>query len=163
MRFYFRIEEGVAKGLANLSALLLATLVTLFVLEIFMRYAVGSPTKWSNDAVGFVMTAMIFLALPEVTRRGQHIAITFIIELLGERAARVWSRIIALISSLVSFGLFWIVSTTIIKQFNGGILTNTVIQIPKWILLTPIASGFIFVAIIFLTTALGATRSHDLG
>ncbi len=70
-----RIEKAVAGGMAILSALLLAGIVTLFVMEIFMRYAMNAPTKWSNDVISFIMPAMIFLALPEVTRRNQHIAI----------------------------------------------------------------------------------------
>ena len=72
-----------------LSALLLAAIVGLFVMEIFMRYAMNAPTKWSNDVISFIMPAMIFLALPEVTRRKQHIAITFLVEALGESAAAV--------------------------------------------------------------------------
>ena len=46
-----RIEKVVAEGMLILSAVLLAGIVGLFVMEIFMRYAMNAPTKWSNDVI----------------------------------------------------------------------------------------------------------------
>jgi TRAP-type C4-dicarboxylate transport system permease small subunit len=149
-----RIEKIVAGGMAILSALLLAGIVTLFVMEIFMRYAMNAPTKWSNDVISFIMPAMIFLALPEVTRRNQHIAITFLVEAMGDDVAVKWGRVLALVSANVAALAAWIVASSALKQFSTGILTNTVIQVPKWALLSPIAFSFGVVALIFLTTAL---------
>jgi TRAP-type C4-dicarboxylate transport system permease small subunit len=149
-----RIEKAVAGGMAILSALLLAGIVTLFVMEIFMRYAMNAPTKWSNDVISFIMPAMIFLALPEVTRRNQHIAITFLVEAMGDDVAAKWGRVLALVSAVVAALAAWIVASSALKQFSTGILTNTVIQVPKWALLSPIAFSFGVVALIFLTTAL---------
>ncbi|OED47401.1 hypothetical protein AB838_16000 [Rhodobacteraceae bacterium (ex Bugula neritina AB1)] len=149
-----RIEKAVAGGMAILSALLLAGIVTLFVMEIFMRYAMNAPTKWSNDVISFIMPAMIFLALPEVTRRNQHIAITFLVEAMGDDVAVKWGRVLALVSAIVAALAAWIVASSALKQFSTGILTNTVIQVPKWALLSPIAFSFGVVALIFLTTAL---------
>lgn len=149
-----RIEKAVAGGMAILSAILLAGIVTLFVMEIFMRYAMNAPTKWSNDVISFIMPAMIFLALPEVTRRNQHIAITFLVEAMGDVVAAKWGRVLALVSAVVAALTAWIVASSALKQFSTGILTNTVIQVPKWALLSPIAFSFGVVALIFLTTAL---------
>lgn len=149
-----RIEKGVAGGMAFLSAILLAGIVTLFVMEIFMRYAMNAPTKWSNDVISFIMPAMIFLALPEVTRRNQHIAITFLVEAMGDDVAAKWGRVLALVSAVVAALAAWIVASSALKQFSTGILTNTVIQVPKWALLSPISFSFGVVALIFLTTAL---------
>ncbi len=140
--------------MAFLSALLLAGIVGLFVMEIFMRYAMNAPTKWSNDVISFIMPAMIFLALPEVTRRNQHIAITFLVEAVGDDVAVKWGRVLALASAVVAALAAWIVASSALKQFSTGILTNTVIQVPKWALLSPIAFSFGVVALIFLTTAL---------
>lgn len=139
--------------MAILSALILAGMVSLFVMEIFMRYAMDAPTKWSNDVISFIMPAMIFLALPEVTRRNQHIAITFLVEALDDDAAAKWGRVLAFVSAIVSALAAWIVASSALKQFSTGILTNTVIQVPKWALLSPIAFSCGIVALIFLTTA----------
>jgi len=163
MQRYFRFEKGLTTALAGLSALLLATIVLLFAMEILMRYAIGSPTKWSNDVVGFVMTAMIFLGIPEVTRRGQNIAITFLIDRVNGKMAKIWASILALISSAVCFSLFWIVTSTMIKSYSNGLQTNTVIQIPKWLLVLPMSISFLVVSIIFLVTALEGKRTNGLG
>ena len=137
-----RIEKVVAEGMLILSAVLLAGIVGLFVMEIFMRYAMNAPTKWSNDVISFIMPVMIFLALPEVTRRKQHIAITFLVEAMGESAAAAWDRVLAFVSACVSALMAWIITASALKQFSTGIMTNTVIQVSKWVLLSPIAISF---------------------
>ncbi len=65
-----------------------------------------------------------------------------------------WGRVLALVSAVVAALAAWIVASSALKQFSTGILTNTVIQVPKWALLSPIAFSFGVVALIFLTTAL---------
>ena len=156
MLAFKRCERLVAEGMVILSALLLAAIVGLFVMEIFMRYAMNAPTKWTNDVISFIMPAMIFLALPEVTRRKQHIAITFLVEAMGESAAAAWDRVLAFVSACVSALMAWIITASALKQFSTGIMTNTVIQVSKWVLLSPIAISFGIIAVIFLTTALSA-------
>lgn len=153
-----RLEKLVAEGMAILSALLLAGIVSLFVMEIFMRYAINAPTKWSNDFVSFIMPAMIFMALPEVTRRNQHIAITFLVDAMGAQMAARWGRFLAFVSAGVSLCGVWIITSSALKQYSTGIMTNTVIAAPKWLLLFPIAFSLGVVALIFLMTALGARR-----
>lgn len=147
------IEAKVTGGMAFLSALLLLAIVALFVFEIFMRYTLNSPTRFSSDFIAFMMPAMIFLALPEVTRRNQHIAITSLIDSLKPTALHIWRRVIALIAAVVSLLIGYIMTLATLKQFNGNIMTNTVIQIPKWAVTTPIALSFTVVTIIFVITA----------
>jgi TRAP-type C4-dicarboxylate transport system permease small subunit len=158
MSAILKLERTVAFGLAVLSALTLAAIVSLFVMEIFMRYALSSPTRWSNDVISFIMPAMIFLALPEVTRRNQHIAISIIPEAVGVRAGLIWGRVLALISAPVCFLAGWIVTSSALQQFSRGVMTNTVVPAPKWLLLSPIALSFFVVGAIFLITASGAER-----
>lgn len=162
MNRYVRVERTVAAVLANISATLLALIVMLFVCEIGLRYVLNSPTKWSNDVVGFITPAMIFLALPEVTRRGQHIAITILVEIVGEERSTPWSRVLAAMSSAVTALAFWITASTTLKQFEKGILSNTVIPVSKWALMAPIAAGFLAMAIIFMATALGVRRDRGM-
>ena len=153
-----KLERTVAQGLAVLSAMILALIVGLFVMEIFLRYALSSPTRWSNDVISFIMPAMIFLALPEVTRRNQHIAISMIPEALGARGSRIWGRVLALLSAPVCGVAGWIVTSSAIQQYSRGVMTNTVVAAPKWLLLSPIAFSFFVVGLIFLITAFGAER-----
>ena len=149
-----QVEKMVAEGMLIISALLLALIVSLFVMEIVMRYFLDSPTRWSNDVISFIMPTMIFFALPEVTRRNQHIAITFILDSVNKPVTFLWRRLLALASAVVSGLVGWIIASSALKQFSTGILTNTVIQAPKWVLLTPIVISFATIAIIFFITAL---------
>ena len=104
--------------------------------------------------IAFIMPSMIFFALPEITRRNQHIAITSVMEMLKKETAEKWARLLAFVSAGVTAMAGYIILTVVIKQYSLNVLTSTIIQMPKWILLLPVVFNFYVVAIIFLITAL---------
>lgn len=56
-----------------------------------MRYAVGSPFAFTEEIVGLLFAAMVFLALPYCTLQGKQIEVTFVVE----RLPLTWRRLSA--------------------------------------------------------------------
>jgi TRAP-type C4-dicarboxylate transport system permease small subunit len=53
--------------------------LTIFVaLSAVMRYVVGAPFPFTEELVGLLFSALVFLALPYVTLRRQHIQVTIL-------------------------------------------------------------------------------------
>lgn len=82
--------------LARLSRLLvvLATIsgiaLTIFVaLSSIMRYVVGEPFGFTEELVGLLFAALVFLTLPYITVYRRHINISLITELFPSRARRI--------------------------------------------------------------------------
>lgn len=74
--------------------LILATLsggvLTIFVaLSAIMRYAIGEPFGFTEELVGLLFSALVFLALPYVTLYRRHICITLITDLFPRKVRRV--------------------------------------------------------------------------
>src|SRR3712207_7614979 len=43
--------------------------------SVVMRYFLGRPQPWVDEAVGWLLVVIVMLAIPEVQRRGDHIGI----------------------------------------------------------------------------------------
>lgn len=57
--------------------------LTIFVaLSAIMRYAIGQPFSFTEELVGLLFAALVFLTLPYVTVHRRHICITLITDLL---------------------------------------------------------------------------------
>lgn len=69
-------------GLAGLS---LAAIVGLIMASVVMRRVVGSPLFYTEELVGLLLCASLFLALPMVTVQTQHVRVSFLVQALGTR------------------------------------------------------------------------------
>lgn len=80
---------GFAERLARL-LIWVATLcglgLTLFVAtSAVMRYFLGSPFAFTEELVGLLFAALVFLAFPYVTLKGEHIEVSLVTMMLPER------------------------------------------------------------------------------
>lgn len=81
-------------------ALFLMMLITL--LDVVGRYVVNRPFPGAAELVQYLMLGFIFLALPLVTLRREHISISLIDSVLGPRARRLQGSLVAACSALVA-------------------------------------------------------------
>jgi len=84
------------------TALFLMMLITF--LDVLGRYLINRPFTGSAELVQYLMVAFIFLALPVVTLRNEHISISLVESALGP-AARKLQRIFISVFSAVVFGV----------------------------------------------------------
>lgn len=83
------IEKGLRHSaffLAVLSALSLTAILVVIVVSVVLRKFFGAPLFFTEELVGLLMSASLFLALPMTTINGQHIRVTLLVEVLKERS-----------------------------------------------------------------------------
>jgi len=68
-----------------LSALAMALIVGIIVASVVARRVVGSPLYYTEELVGLLLSASLFLALPMVTREASHVRVTFLASFLSDR------------------------------------------------------------------------------
>jgi len=130
-----RVLFGLAGG-----ALVIALALQLF--EVVARYFFDSPTTWSGEAVQYALAMVIFLSLPEVTRRKAHIVIDIVPGLLRDRA-EVWlGRVNAVVAVSACGASAWIIAMEAMKQFERNVMTNAANPVPRWWITAVIALGF---------------------
>ena len=90
----------MAQVFLALSGLALTAIVGLIVAGVVMRRVVGSPLFYTEELVGLLLCAALFLALPMVTVRAQHVRVTLLAQALGPCG----QKVLAVAGGLVTLG-----------------------------------------------------------
>ena len=105
-----RIEYGLnylARIMAFISALAVASITCIICLSVIMRRLANSPLFYAEELVGLLLAVTLFFALPLVTMRGNHIRVT-LLESLFEQRGKVYLGYIGGMVGLIFFGwLIW--------------------------------------------------------
>lgn len=99
-----RLTRGMAYA-ATGAGILLAGFVAL---SAFMRYLIGAPFAFTEEFVGLLFSAMVFLALPWCTHAGSHIRVTLLTDNLPPGWRR-WSDLASTaftVAFCLAFGWF---------------------------------------------------------
>jgi len=73
-----RIARAVSAILLHLATLCGIALTLLVALSAVMRYVIGEPFAFTEELVGLLFSALVFLTLPYITLKRQHIEVTLL-------------------------------------------------------------------------------------
>ena len=158
-----RVQDRVTLAGAWLGAAALGLIVSAYVLEVASRYFFSAPTDWATEAVNYLLCAMIFLLLPELTRRKAHIAITFLLEKLPAGVETVVEKCLAAIAMATCATAAVISLDANIVQYVEEIVTQAARPIPKWIVSAFITYGFAGAALYYMRELLRPAGTDAAG
>lgn len=78
----------------HLAGILLLIMVAIVLMQVFARFILNSPLDWSDEASRFLMIYMTYLCLPFVYLINRNISMTFITEMLENKAKRLFYALI---------------------------------------------------------------------
>ena len=145
-----RVHDAVNRAGFVTAAGLLGAVVLIYSHEVVVRYFFAAPTKWASDVVTYFQCAMIFLVMPDLTRRSEHVAITFLPEALSPPTARVLRKLALLTGAVCCVLAACLSAQANISQFRDNVTTVAAISIPKWWVSSFITYGFAGSALYFL-------------
>lgn len=76
------------RGVDAACAVLLIAMVSLAVVQVFMRYVASSPLAWSEEMARWLFLWLVMLGCVTVTRTGRHIRMSTFVHMLPERTRR---------------------------------------------------------------------------
>lgn len=146
-------ERGLghlARFMGVLSALALASIVVLIVASVVMRRLAGSPLYYSEDLVGLLLSASLFLALPMVTLQADHVRVTFLVQVLSRRGRIVLAWLAGGVT-LAFCGWFLLEAIPWLEfAFRRNIRTETAsLRLAPWMAVLPVSvsvTGMLVVA-----------------
>lgn len=143
------LHDRVTRAGYFLACLCLFIIVVITNFEIFMRYAVNAPTRWSGDLSTYLLLVSIAFGMPEITRTGGNVAITILSEKLRPTAQRIVQqmRYVSCVAAILV--LTYLILVTAAQEFMRGILTVAAFPIPKWLLNAALAYGFLSSGVYF--------------
>lgn len=154
--------HDVLSGLTFRAALCaLATIIGAYCIEVVSRYGFNSPTIWVSPVASYALCALIFLALPELTRRFAHVTVDLQSEFMPARTRIPLARAAHLLSAVACFFAAWISGVEVLSEYKMGVLTNAFFAIPKWWIFGLIPYGFLSAGLHFLRSALGPVPIAD--
>jgi len=149
-----RLHDGLTVAGFAASAALIGAIAAGYCYEVAARYFFGAPSTWLHDFTSYALAAVIFLAIPEMTRRGAHIAVTYLTDGLPERARRALARAVLAAAAAACLAAAWIGAAESWRQYAQGVETISANPIPKWWVSTVIPYGFLSSALYFLRSLL---------
>jgi len=146
-----------------LVAIALFAMMTITCLDVVGRYVISRPFPGSAELVQYLMVTTIFVALPIVTLRGEHIGISLIESVLSPRGKRLQRALVCLASSLVVGMLchrFWLHAQML--SDNRDVIGFLNLPVAPAAFLASIFSGLTALVLIAMTVA-EASGAESLG
>ncbi len=141
------------------SGLALAAIVGIIVASVVMRRVVGSPLYYTEELVGLLLCASLFLALPMVTVKAQHVRVTFLASALGPRG-RTALAVLASAVTLAFCGWYLIEALPWLEfAFKRNIRTEAAsLRLAPWMAVPPVSVA-LCALLVLVRTASGSERS----
>lgn len=144
-----------------MAAIGLATIVASYVFEVVARHIFNSPTAWASDYVAYALCAIVFLALPVVTRDRAHVAVTILVDIAPKRIADAVHSIVCILGFTSLLFAAWVSLMENIRQFTRQIETLAMVPIPLWWVSSFITFGLFLSAFHFLKQIHPMNRDPD--
>jgi len=131
--------------------------------EVVSRYFFSSPTIWAYAVASYALCAMIFLAMPAMSKQGAHICVSYLVDKLPSERRRNLAKLILLVAALMCFACAFIAAQETWRQYVQQIETISGFPVPKWWVSIFIPYGMLVSAFHFLRQVFaGAPASAPL-
>lgn len=166
LRILETTENGLtylARFLAVVSALAIASITTIICVSVIMRRVANSPLFYAEELVGLLLAVTLFFALPLVTLRGDHIRVTLLANQLQKRG-RTFLGLVAGIVALAFLG--WLIYESVewmAFAIRLGLKTEaTSIPLVPWMAIVPFSLCITaFGVVVQLCLALARIRTGE--
>lgn len=139
-----RFESGWLLSVATLF-FLLATGVMLY--EAFGRAFLDTSYFWAEESVRYLMVWAFFLTLGAAGSAGHHIRTDLLIERLSPKSRQIANFLASAIGLLFSAILFYASIPQLVRYYTIGMMTESNLDLPLWILFLamPIGASLFFI------------------
>lgn len=140
-----RLLRGVdtVSGLcARAGDVMLVAITVMLAWEVFARYVLLSPTRWSNDVSTTLMIWFTYLSMALVLRDRQMIRITAVVGLAGpmlRRLAEAFALVVILGFCAIAVTVAW---DMMMQSIEMGRRKPSMLRMPNWIAELPVVAGF---------------------
>ena len=154
MRLFFdRLTRAVYFLESSVLVILLITIISLSVADIFMRNVFGSGVSVAAPIVRILVLWLGLLGALYATRKSKHITVDVLARLLSSRAQRIASSITTLFSAAVCFLVAWHAFAFVRDTWSYG---DTLLDdVPAWLVQSIIPFSFFCIGLRFFAHSLG--------
>lgn len=148
-----RILDGVLDAFSSLAGVLLIFVMLAVCAEIVMRYFFHSPTVWVLEISEVLLLYITFLGAAWLLRREGHVRVDMLLTRLSLRAQAFLNITTSAIGAIMWLTLTWYGIVVTLDLFQRGILTPTVLQLPRFAIILIIPVGSLLLSLQFFRRA----------
>jgi TRAP-type transport system small permease protein len=137
-------------ALAALAALMLFAMVVLVTADIVLRNVGRGGFLWANEVSEYSLYLITLLVAPWLLRRGQHIRLDLVLNLLADRSAWLMEASSDIIGFAVSLVLVRYGFAMAYDSWRTGSITIKNLVFAEWWLLAPVPVIFALLAVEFV-------------
>jgi TRAP-type C4-dicarboxylate transport system permease small subunit len=153
--------DRLALALALAASLCLIVIVGLVTTSVILRRVADTPLHVTEDVVGLLLTAMLFLGLPLVTLRAQHVRVSIVVNALAPRYGGA-VQATAMLVGVVFFGWIFVKALPWLEfAWARNLKTETArLLLYPWMAALPLSMGLTWVIFAARLTGLLAREQH---
>lgn len=145
-----RLVDQINMLMVVVSAILLVALAFIVGADITLRYGFSRPLGWVKEVSEYILVFLGFLVAAWILKEEGHVKMDLVLNKLSARAQTMMNIVTSAISTLVLLILVWFSGRVILDFYQTRLLTPTVLELPKWIFMTPIFAGTLLLAVQFV-------------
>lgn len=134
------ILKKIARGYELVSVLFLLVLFLSVMIQIIMRNVFHAGSIQLEELARFSLVSLVFLMIPTLTLRKQHIIVDIVLLYLPQRAKRWTSAVTQMLVMLFGLYILWAIAT--IMQYNWNVRTPA-LAMPNVVFYIPMTLGII--------------------
>ncbi len=153
MKFFVglgRVFDYLNLVMVVISAILLLGLTFIVGADITLRYLFNRPMGWVKEVSEYTLVGLGFLVAAWILKDDGHVKMDLVLNKLKPRAQTLLNIITSIISTIVVLIITWFTLRVILEFYRAKLVIPTVLEPPRWILLTPILVGSFLLAIQFI-------------
>jgi len=133
-----------------IAAILLVGMTFLVGTDITLRYVFYRPLGWVKEVSEYILVFLGFLVAAWILKDDGHVKMDLVLNNVSPRVQTMMNIITSLISIIVVFIIAWFSLRVILQFYQTKLVTPSVLEPQKWVLMTPIFVGSLLLAIQFI-------------
>jgi C4-dicarboxylate transporter DctQ subunit len=153
MKFLFRlgrIFDRINILMVIISAILLIGMTFIVGTDITLRYLFYRPLGWVKEISEYILVALGFLVAPWILKDDGHVKMDLVLNNVSARTRTLMNLITSVISTIVVLVITFFSLRVTADFYRTKLITPSVLEPPKWILLIPIFLGSLLLTIQFI-------------
>lgn len=142
-----RLLTRTLDTLAVFSAACIAFIALSISCEVIARYFLHRPLRWTVEISEYLQIYFAFLSAAWVLRKKGHVSLDIVVDRLGPRARKTFRVVTDILTVAVAATLCLFAAVVSWEQFLLGTPVIKSLEVPKWIVIAPIALGMLLVTV----------------
>jgi len=126
---------------------MLCLLMIIVIADVLMTQVFQTPLKWAHEVSEYVLAFIVFLGAGWLMREEGHLRFDMVLNRLSSKWRAALEFFVSVVMLLVSIVVIWAGIAICVSLYQRGALTESVLQWPRWILISSVPLGFLILAL----------------